>query len=107
MAPDSSVPIRYFSVLENTEQNEANVLLLCSTRLHRLSLVVGTTTSSLSFLHSDFVGFILLDLWTNGSNSESRFIGKREKMAPTSDTQRERSNGMALLHGIARAKSEL
>jgi hypothetical protein len=50
MAPDSSVPIRYFSVLENTEQNEANVLLLCSTRLHRLSLVVGTTTSSrLSF----------------------------------------------------------
>ena len=70
MAPDSSVPMRYFSVLENTEQNEANVLLLCSTRLHRLSWSNNHLQPVFS-LHSDFVGFILLDLWTNGSNSES------------------------------------
>ena len=66
MAPDSSVPIRYFSVLENTEQNEANVLLLCSTRLHRLSLVVGTKPRRshlffelmLNYLCSSSIGFL-------------------------------------------------
>lgn len=75
MAPDSSVPIRYFSVLENTEQNEANVLLLCSTRLHRLSLVVGTTTSSLSFLHHTLLG---LFYWIYGRMDQIQNLGLLE-----------------------------
>ena len=76
MAPDSSVPIRYFSVLENTEQNEANVLLLCSTRLHRLSLVVGTTTSSLSF---PFIVTLLgLFYWIYGRMDQIQNLGLLE-----------------------------